>query len=162
MFREPVLVEREGRVERAVLHRYRGGFLRRGPDSYAATCTPASFPLEPRDVVVKMFVCLYAFKCEEGFVPPHPDDKKLPLRCLDYVTATPKDGNRRTVPPEVHGSDIRWFVRNGGPRIVLGDEPSSTFNKTLDPRLPGEFSICATVLGVTSCLNGEGRTRVES
>ncbi len=45
--------------------------------------------------------------------------------------------------------------RNGEQRIVVGDEPSSTFNKTLDPRPPGELSICATVLGVTSCLNGE-------
>jgi hypothetical protein len=34
------------------------------------------------------------------------------------------------------------------------DEPSSTFNRTLPPREPGEFSIWATVLGVTSCLNG--------
>jgi len=55
----------------------------------------------------------------------------------------------------VHGSEIQWFVRNGEQRIVVGEAPSSRFNKTLDPRLPGELSICATVLGVTSCLNRE-------
>jgi len=155
MFRETFLVKRvDDRSEQFSIDTIRG-FLRRGEASYLSTCAPAAFPLEPKDVVVKMFVGLYAFKCVDGFVPPHPDDKKLPMQCLGYVTATPKDEKLRTVPAAVHGSDIQWFVRNGEQRIVVGEEPSSTFNKTLDPRLPGEFSICATVLGVTSCLNGE-------
>ncbi len=80
MFRESLLVKRrDERRERFSIDTGRG-FLRRGPDSYAATCTPASFPLEPRDVVVEMFVGLYAFKCEAGLVPPHPDARSCPCR----------------------------------------------------------------------------------
>ena len=130
-------------------------FLRRGEGSYGVTCTPAAFPLEAKEVVVKMFVGLYGFECPAGFAPPHPDDKRLPLSCIGFVTATPKDVNHRTVPPEVHGSDVEWFVRNGEHRIEVSDEPSSTFNKVLKPLGTGEFSICAVVLGVTECLNGE-------
>ncbi len=130
-------------------------FLQRGEGSYGATCTPAAFPLEAKEVVVKMFVGLYGFECEAGVIPPLPDARKLPLACIGFVTATPKDVNHRSVPPEVHGSDIEWFVRNGEHRIDVSDEPSSTFNKILKPLGIGEFSICATVLGVTECLNGE-------
>ena len=37
----------------------------------------------------------------------------------------------------------------------MSEEPASTFNKVLRPLATGEFSICAIVLGVTECLNGE-------
>jgi hypothetical protein len=155
MFGELLMVKRgDDQSEEFTIDTSRG-FLRRGEGSYGATCTPAAFPLEARDVVVKMFVGLYGFQCDPGFVPPHPDAKQLPLSCLGFVTATPKDVNLRSVPPEVHGSGIEWFVRNGEHRIEVSDEPSSTFNKVLRPLGTGEFSICAVVLGVTACLNGE-------
>ena len=155
MFGEILMVKRgDDQSEEFAIETPRS-FLRRGEGSYGATCTPAAFPLEARDVVVKMFVGLYGFECRDGFVPPHPDDRKLPLSCIGFVTATPKDVNHRSVPPEVHGSGIEWFVRNGEHRLEVSDEPASTFNKVLRPLATGEFSICATVLGVTECLNGE-------
>jgi hypothetical protein len=155
MFGERLLVKRDDTESEEFLIDDRQGFLRRGEAAYAATCAPAAFPLDSKDVVVRMFVGLYDLKCDPGYTPPHPDERKLPMKCLGYVTATPKDINFRSVPSEVHGSGIEWFVRNGEHRIAVGDEPLSTFNRTLDPREPGEFSICATVLEVTGCLNGE-------
>lgn len=155
MFGEILMLKRDdGQSEEFAIDTPRS-FLRRGESSYGATCTPAAFPLEAKDVVVKMFVGLYGFECRDGVVPPHHDDRKLPLSCIGFVTATPKDVNHRTVPPEVHGSDIEWYVRNGEQRIEVSDEPASTFNKVLRPLATGEFSICAIVLGVTECLNGE-------
>jgi hypothetical protein len=155
MFREFFLVKRgDGESEEFAIEGP-GSFLRRYEASYGLTCTPAAFPLAPRDVVVKMFVGLYGFECAPGIVPPHHDDKKLPLGCIGFVTATPKDYNHRSVPASVHGSEIEWFVRNGEHRIEVSEEPASTFNKVLKPAGLGEFSICATVLGVTECLNGQ-------
>lgn len=155
MFGEILMVKRGDDQSEEFAIEGRGSFLRRGEGSYAVTCTPAAFPLEAKDVVVKMFVGLYGFECASGVVPPHHDDRKLPLSCIGFVTATPKDVNHRSVPPEVHGSDIEWFVRNGEHRIEVSEEPASTFNKVLRPLATGEFSICAIVLGVTECLNGE-------
>jgi hypothetical protein len=130
------------------------GFIRRGAASYWTSCRPAAFPLEATAVVVKMWVGLYGFSCDEKGQAPAAPEKSLPLSCDGYVTATPKDKDLRTVPPSAHGPDIAWFVRNGSDRIRLLDW-NQPFNKRVVPLVAGEFSICATVLEVTGCFNGE-------
>jgi hypothetical protein len=155
MYRDFFLVKRGDEMSEEFLIEGPGDYVRRGPASYGASCAPAAFPLTPAEVVVKMFVGLYYLPCEPGVTPPHPDDKKLPLRCEGLVTATPKDKNLRTVPAFAHGPDVTWFVRNGEHRIEVFDY-DQPFNKRVRPLFTGPFSLCATVLGnVTSCLNGE-------
>ncbi len=129
------------------------GFIRRGGASYWNTCRPAAFPLAVTAVVTKMWVGLYDFLCDDKSMHPVPE-RTLPLSCDGYVTATPKDKDLRTVPATAHGPDITWFVRNGEERIKLLDW-NQPFNKRVVPVMTGEFSICATVLEVTGCFNGE-------
>jgi hypothetical protein len=130
------------------------GFVRRGYASFWNACRPAAFPLEATAVVVKMWVGLYDFECDDPAQAPPAPEKSLPLSCDGYITATPKDKNLRTVPPSAHGPDIEWFVRNGQERIRLLDW-NQPFNKRVVPLVAGEFSVCAKVLDVTGCFNGE-------
>jgi hypothetical protein len=154
MYRDFFLLKRGDDVSEQFEIEGPSGFVRRGQASYWNSCHPAAFPLEATAVVVKMWVGLYDFECDHQSQEPAAPEKSLPLSCDGYVTATPKDKNLRTVPPSAHGSDITWFVRNGEERIRLldGNQP---FNKRVVPLVAGEFSICATVLEVTGCFNGE-------
>jgi hypothetical protein len=129
-------------------------FIRRGYQSFSTACHPASFPLAASEVVVKMWVGLYDFTCDPVSAAPPAPEKTLPMACDGYITATPKDKNLKTVPAAAHGADITWFVRNGEDRIRFLDW-NQPFNKRVVPLSPGEFSICATVLEVTGCFNGE-------
>ncbi len=154
MYRDFFLLKRGDDVSEQFEIEGPSGFIRRGSASYWNSCRPAAFPLEATAVVVKMWVGLYDFTCDLPSQAPAAPEKLLPLSCDGYVTATPKDKNLRTVPAAAHGPDITWFVRNGEERIKLIDW-NQPFNKRVVPVLPGEFSICATVLEVTGCFNGE-------
>lgn len=154
MYRDFFLLKRGDDVSEQFEIEGPSGYIRRGPASYWNSCRPAAFPLEATAVVVKMWVGLYGFLCDDPSRAPAAPEKSLPLSCDGYVTATPKDKNLRTVPPAAHGSEITWFVRNGEGRIRLLDW-NQPFNKRVVPLVAGEFSICATVLEVTGCFNGE-------
>jgi hypothetical protein len=129
-------------------------FVRRGLQSFEAGCRPASFPLEATEVVVKMWVGLYDYKCYPDYTPPELGST-LPMACDGLITATPKDKNLKTVPMAAHGPDISWFVRNGENRTIQLLDGEQPFNKRLTPLSPGDFSVCATVLQVTGCFNGQ-------
>lgn len=128
----------------------------RGPQSYALTCTPANFPLNQGDAVARVSVSFFRYTdCPAGTVLP-PPHATLPLGCRGTITATPKDNLGNKLPPELHGS-VNWFVQAGeGTIIAPGPSPDGVpFNLILEGRQVGEFSVCATVSGVTGCLNGQ-------
>jgi hypothetical protein len=154
MFRDYFLLKRDD--DRSEQFEIEGpsDFIRRGYQSFSSSCHPASFPLAVTEVVVKMWVGLYDFTCDPPSAAPPAPDKTLPMACDGYVTATPKDKNLKTVPAAAHGPDITWFVRNGENRIRFLDW-NQPFNRRVVPLSPGDFSICATVLEVTGCFNGE-------
>jgi hypothetical protein len=129
----------------------------RGPERYVHTCTPASFPLPPGDVVARVTVSFFRYTdCPAGTVLPPPPNS-IPVGCRGTVTATPKDSLGNKLPPELHGSDITWFVQYGdGTTISTGPSPDGvTFNRIVQGNQAGEFSLCATVAGRTGCLNGQ-------
>jgi len=134
------------------------GFIRRGGAAYRQSCTPAAFPLEARDVISYVRVVLWGFDCNPGITPPHPQEAQVPLGCDAFATATPKQGNGQDVPAWVHGSDIRWELREG--QDVVAVEPdtsySNPFNKVLYPKGKiGLLYLCAAVQGVEGCLYGQ-------
>ena len=129
----------------------------RGPEMYSVTCTPANFPLsQDNSSVARVSVSFFRYTdCPPGTAFPVPHDS-LPTGCRGTITATPRDSQGNKLPPEVHGADIEWFVR-AGEGTVIGPGPSPDgipFNLVLVGRDKGEFSVCATVAGVTGCLNG--------
>jgi hypothetical protein len=127
---------------------------RRGPGSYKGSCYPANFPVDPTDVIAYIRVAFFGFKCDPGIVPPPNADRKLPLGCEGYVTATPKDKNGVDVDPRIHGQDIAWKLEEGKGVVDTEHVEGQPFNWTLVPRREGEFSFCATLQGLKGCLNG--------
>jgi hypothetical protein len=129
----------------------------RGPEMYAVTCTPANFPLsQGNTAVARVSVSFFRYTdCPAGTVLPPPHET-LPVGCRGTITATPRDSLGNKLPPEVHGADVQWFVQAGeGTVIAPGPSPDGIpFNLILVGRDKGEFSVCATVAGVTGCLNG--------
>lgn len=129
----------------------------RGPQSYALTCTPANFPLPAGDAVARVSVSFFRYTdCPPGTVLPPPHET-LPVGCRSTITATPKDSLGNKLPPELHGSDVSWFVQVGeGTTVAPGPSPDGVpFNLMLEGRAVGPFSACATVAGKTGCLNGQ-------
>ncbi len=129
----------------------------RGPEMYAVTCTPANFPLSgDNSSVARVSVSFFRYAdCPAGTVFPVPHDS-LPVGCRGTITATPRDSLGNKLPPEVHGSNITWFTQ-AGEGTIIASGPSADgvpFNLVLVGREKGEFSVCATVAGVTGCLNG--------
>ena len=82
----------------------------------------------------------------------------MPLGCDGFVTATPKQRNGQDVPSWVHGSDIDWDLREGDDVVAVEPDPSLFEPLQPDPATPRARSasfLCATVLGVEGCLNGQ-------
>jgi hypothetical protein len=133
------------------------GFIRRSGSAYRQTCTPAAFPLEAADLISYVRVVLWSFDCNPGVTPPLPNEAQMPLGCDAFATATPKQRNGQDVPSWVHGTEVRWELREG--QDVVAVEPdtfySNPFNKILHPKGKiGHIYLCATVLGVEGCLYG--------
>ena len=126
------------------------------PPAFVFTCTPANFPLNEGDVVARVSVSFFRFTdCPAGTALPPPHDS-MPVGCRATITATPRDSLGNKLPPELHGSEIAWFVRSGeGTIIGAGPSPDGVpFNLAIDGRQAGDFTVCATVAEVTGCLNG--------
>jgi len=127
--------------------------VRKGPSVFGTRCTPAEFPLSGEDAIAYIRVAFFGIECPAGIVAPPKQFGRIPLGCTGYVTATPKDRGGRNVPEFVHGPDITWELRSGvgnvAPRPV-----EAAFNHVLSTRAVGNFSFCATVKGVTGCLDG--------
>lgn len=95
----------------------------------------------------------FGYDCEDTDAPNN-SSGLLPLGCTARVTATPKDATGRDVPDTVHGPNIGWAVSFGGSHIEVVDDPSQAFNKNVRAVSVGEFSLTATVCGVSGAWNG--------
>ncbi len=131
------------------------GHARRGASIYKGTCFPANFPVEAKDVIAYIRVAFYGFKCDPGVVAPANPLGKLPIGCEGYVTATPKDKNGKDVDSRIHGNEITWLLTDGKGVVDTEHVEGQPFNWTLIPRRLGTFQFCATLQGITGCLNGE-------
>ena len=132
-----------------------GGHVRRGPGTYRLTCAPASFPVDPEDVIDSVRVAFYGLRCLDGRTPPNNGLGLLPVDCIGFVTATPKNKDNRDVPPAIHGPAIDWFMRDGAENVRIHDVPGQNFNKEAVGLHKGHFALCAVVKGVEGCLYGE-------
>lgn len=131
------------------------GHLRRDAGSLVATCTPASFPLDPAVVISRVRVAFYAIQCEDGRTPPRNGEGLLPSDCTGFVTATPKKADDSDVDKRIHGPEIVWELEQSGNQVVIEDFPNVTFNKFVRGRDLGPFRLCATVQTHKGCLEGE-------
>jgi hypothetical protein len=131
------------------------GHLRRDPTGFAATCTPASFPLDPAVVIDRVRVAFYAIQCEDGRIPPRNGEGLLPSDCTGYVTATPKRDDDTDVPRQIHGPDIVWELEQTGNQVGVEEFPGVAFNRVLRGRDTGSFRLCATVQTHRGCLDGK-------
>ena len=130
-----------------------GGFVRKGEGSYRDSCRPAIFPVDDVDHIDAVRVHFFSIRCPEGVTAPDNADKKLPIGCTGYVSATPKDKNNKDVPPTIHGTDIHWEILQGeGENLArVNDFPGQTFNKVVDPLNEGYLTLCATVKTIRGC-----------
>lgn len=131
------------------------GHARRGASIYQASCLPANFPVDPKDVIAYIRVAFFGFSCDPGVVPPPKADGKLPLGCVGAVTATPKDKDGKDVDSRIHGDQISWVLREGKGIVDTHHVDGQPFNWDLQPLGLGTFQWCATVQGIEGCLNGE-------
>jgi hypothetical protein len=132
------------------------GHARRGAGSYRSTCNPASFPLDPEDLIASVRTAFYGFRCPNpNTTPPKNGEGKLPVGCFGYVTATPKTKDNKDVDSRIHGDKVSWTLSQEGAYVELEETPGETFNKTLVGLAKGHFSLCAVVREVEGCLHGE-------
>lgn len=125
----------------------------------APTATPApaptAVPAPDRGPIDSVRVGFFGISCKNGKTAPRNGERRLPVGCTGYVTATPKDKNNVDVPLSVHGPDIDWDLMWGDGTVdVRPPTFANDFNKDLFGIRPGEFSLCATVKGVEGCLHG--------
>ncbi len=135
------------------------GFIRRGVHAYKTTCTPASFPLDPADIVAVVRTILWAYDCSSPVATPPVEESKLPLGCAAHVTATPKDRKGNRIPAAIHGPGVRWELREGADIVTLEADwrfPENPYNKMLVPRgRLGMFQVCASLFDKEGCVRGQ-------
>jgi hypothetical protein len=128
-------------------------FVRMGDGSYRDSCRPAIFPVDDVDHIDAVRVHFYGIQCPDGITVPDNAEKRLPVGCTGYVSATPKDKSNKDVPSQIHGPDIQWETLQGdGEHLVkVSDFPGQPFNKLVDAVEEGYFTMCATVKGIRGC-----------
>lgn len=120
-----------------------------------AAPAPAATPTPDRGPIDSIRVGFFGISCKNGKTAPRNGERKLPVGCTGYVTATPKDKNNIDVPSRLHGPDIAWNLMWGNGTVdVKKPTFASDFNKDVLGLRAGEFSLCATVKGVEGCLHG--------
>jgi len=131
-------------------------FIRRGASTYRQTCTPANFPLDPKDLIDSVRVAFFGFKCADDVAVPNNGSNRLPVGCTGNVTATPKNKDNQDVDPRIHGTQITWTfeVESGHPADLIS-YPDQPFNKSVVGLAVGNFTLCAIVKEVQGCLHGE-------
>ncbi|MCM2255528.1 MAG: hypothetical protein NDJ94_07630 [Vicinamibacteria bacterium] len=128
------------------------GHVRRGDAAYRNTCQPASFPIDPTEMIARVRVGFFEIRCLDGRTPPRNGENTLPIGCLGTVTASPKDKDEHDVPASVHGPDIEWELVQDGFIADIENDPVSTFNKFVSAHNPGTFELCATVQTIRGCM----------
>jgi len=132
------------------------GHVRRGSSSYRQTCQPASFPLDPKEVIDSIRVAFFGFRCPDDVAVPNNGSNRLPVGCTGNVTATPKNKDNEDVDPRIHGTQIAWtFELESGKPAELINYPDQPFNKSVVGLAVGNFTLCAIVKEVQGCLHGE-------
>jgi hypothetical protein len=131
------------------------GHIRRGAGAYRSTCSPPNFPLDPEDLIAHVRVSFFSVGCIPGITPPRNGERLLYMGCYGYVTASPKKANGDDVDARIHGDRIDWMLDQEETIVQMDEFPNVPFNKTLTARHPGHFTLCATVKGVTGCMEGE-------
>lgn len=131
------------------------GHARRGSSMYQGSCYPANFPVDAQDVIAYIRVAFFGFKCDDGVVPPPNAEGKLPIGCVGFVTASPKDKNGKDVDSRIHGDEISWLLTDGKGIVDTHHVDGQPFNWNLQPLKLGTFQFCATLQGIEGCLNGE-------
>jgi hypothetical protein len=131
------------------------GFFHHDPAARVrSTCRPADFPLTAGQRIYAMRVGFYGIQCPAGVTKPNNSANRLPLGCLGHVTATPKNKFNDDVDRRVHGPYITWSIRQNRTIVAVRNDEQVPFNKALRAMDPGNFELCATVQGVTGCLEG--------
>jgi hypothetical protein len=127
-------------------------YMRKGEGSYRDSCRPAIFPVDDVDYIDAIRVHFFGITCKDRTAPDNAL-KLLPLGCVGYVSATPKDKANKDVPSEIHGSEIAWEILQGdGENLAkVSDYPGQSFNKVVDPINTGYLTLCATVKGIRGC-----------
>lgn len=121
----------------------------------SASPTPTSTPPPSAGSIHHIRVGFFGISCKNGKQAPSNGLGLLPVGCKGFVTATPKKANGDDVPLSEHGPNIEWDLRSGDAFVqVRAPSFPSDFNKDLVGLKVGTFSLCATVKGVTGCLNG--------
>ena len=131
------------------------GHIRRGDGSYRTTCNPASFPLDPEDLIDSVRTAFFGFRCQDGRTLPKNGEGKLPIGCFGFVTATPKNRNNQDVDSRIHGDKIDWVLKQEGEIVRMDEIAGEPFNKALFGLNKGHFTLCAVVREVEGCLHGE-------
>lgn len=128
-------------------------YVRRGDGSYRESCRPAIFPVDDADHIDAVRVHFFSIRCPEGIAAPDNAEKKLPVGCTGYVSATPKDKSNKDVPSQIHGPDVHWetFQGDGESLVKVNEFRDQPFNKIVDALEEGYFTMCATVKGVRGC-----------
>ena len=133
----------------------------------AAPSTPAPTPPGGAApcVVPALRVAPFGYDCIASVPVPSNTSGRLPIGCIAVLTATPKYGDGRDVPPELHGPNISWSVISGQNVVALIDFPNEPFNKlvkplsdtTADPTdvSSGFFTIQATACGTTGTFTAQ-------
>jgi hypothetical protein len=125
------------------------------PTAPNPTATPTSAPPPGAGSIHHIRVGFFGISCKNGKAVPNNGAKQLPVGCKGFVTATPKKANGDDVPLSEHGPDIDWELEFGGQDVeVRAPSFPSDFNKDLVGLRVGTFNLCATVRGVTGCLDG--------
>jgi hypothetical protein len=119
------------------------------------TPTPAPTPPPSAGSIDSIRVAFFGITCGKGNPVPNNGWKLLPKGCRGFVTATPKRKDNTDVPAAEHGPNITWSMLYGD-QFVRVEDPTfdSDFNKDVIGLQVGGFGLCATVKGVTGCLNG--------
>jgi hypothetical protein len=131
------------------------GHIRRGGGAYRATCSPPNFPLDAEDIIDHVRVGFFGIRCIDGVTPPRNNERLLLMGCTGSVTATPKNKDGHDVDARIHGDRIDWTLEQETAVVRMDDYPDVDFNKFLTAQHPGHFRICATVKGITGCMDGE-------
>ena len=132
-----------------------------GAPAPTPTATPAPTPTATPDqgaapAFHHLRVAFFGVDCRNGKTEPNNGMKQVPVGCVGYVTATPKDANNRDVPLSVHGPNITWWLEYGGNSIDVKQSIfPNDFNRDVHGKRVGGWQLCARVKNVEGCMTGE-------
>jgi hypothetical protein len=118
-----------------------------GGDTIIVGGTPSSPGASPSpggncSVVASVRVGFFGIACPSGIAPRN-GEGVLPMGCIGFVTATPKNAQGEEVPRAVHGPVVAWAVEVGSDRVRLVST-AEEFNRNAVPEAVGDVVVAAT------------------